>query len=309
MDKNGNKNPTEYAEQFEALLNTLDYTMDKLDDGSYAVWDTATRNYVQIDSEDGKFENAQDVADRLSAQIEERIIEAVRDGIEEVLPSIDPKSYENSGIKPPEDFPSADVKELNELLKKDQILRDAMITEGWDSDIGYIDLLANHLEDVNFDRLFEEKYFDKITIDENDADAVIPDNGNLNVHLSISDDVLSELLRNSDFEFGEQTEDVKYRGLNADLEAAGIEYGDLYVDFDMSQSEEPAYTLVLQMTDDSKKEYINYDSELLHNPDGRLNVPDTIKAAVNNAVEQYHEGKSLNEILDNYKAKEDKEID
>lgn len=303
MDANGKLNPTE---RFENMLAVMDYTMDKLDDGSYAVWDTQTRNYVQVDSEDGKFEKASDVTDRLWNAIEEQIVENFRDGVEEVLASINPEVYRD--YTPPEEIP-ADVKALDELLLTDQVLREQMIEQGWESDIGYIELLSRQLDDVSFARMFDEKYFDRVFVDENDEDAVLVENGNMNVHLAAYDDVYTELLRNSEYELGEQTEDVRYGNYPVDFEQlkdeTGYEYADLYVDFDLNGKEDPAYTLIVTAGDD-KQTFTDFEPKFGESS-GRLKVPDEIKAAVVHAVEQHYE-KPLDEVLQDCK-KADKEIE
>lgn len=284
-DKNGNKNPTELAEQFADMLSVVDYTIEKTEKG-YTIFDTQTGDYIRSDTtgDTREYKNAEDIADRVSAAIDEVILSSVQDGIEETL-----KSF-NKEI--PDDFPTT-AKELDEYLKTNQDIKSNMEEAGYDYDIGYVDLLANHLGDVNLDRLFEEKYYDAVWVDEYDADAVVYDDNLLDVHLCVNDDLLTDLIVNSDFDLGDQTESIRYLGHRPlDKEDAGIEYGDLYVDYD--ENKNPVYELNLQMSDDSKQCFFSDGKE-----NNRLTVSDEMAAAIQNAVEQHFE-KSLDEVIQDF---------
>lgn len=302
MDKNGNMNATEYAEQFNAMLSVADYSMDKLENGDYAVFDNQLGQYLDADydAEEGSFKTARDVADRLAGTIEENILENVQEGIEEAL--------EKLGKEVPDELP-IQPEDIMEYLNSNPDVKQAMLEEnaGWEYDIGYIDLLANHLDEVNFERLFDEKYFDKVFVDPNDEDAVLIEDDIASVHLSITDDVVSDILRLTDFDLKEQSADVRSHFQNVDLEDAGIDYTDLYVTFDLNNKEEPSFEFIIQMSDDDKKTYTSYEDKS-GGDDGKFCASDELKNAAKNALAEY-EGKDFDKAISDYKEQSDKELE
>lgn len=304
MDKNGNMNATEYAEQFNAMLSVADYSMDKLENGDYAVFDNQLGQYLDVDYDteegEGSFKTARDVADRLAGTIEENILENVQEGIEEAL--------EKLGKKAPDELPIT-AEDIMEYLNSNPDVKQAMLEEnaGWEHDIGYVDLLANHLDEVNFERLFDEKYFDKVFVDPNDEDAVLIEDDIASVHLSITDDVVSDILRLTDFDLKEQSEDVRSRFQNVDLEDAGIDYTDLYVTFDLNNKEEPSFEFIIQMSDDDKKTYTSYEDKS-GGDDGKFCASSVLKNAAKNALAEY-EGKDFDKAISDYKEQSDKELE
>jgi len=298
MDKNGNMNATEYAEQFNAMLGVADYSMDKLENGDYAVYDNQLGYY--LDADEGEFKTARDVADRLAGTIEENILENVQEGIEETL--------EKLGKEVPDELPII-AEDIMEYLNSNPDVKQAMLEEnaGWEHDIGYVDLLANHLDEVNFERLFDEKYFDKVFIDPNDEDAVLIEDDVASVHLFITDDVVSDILRLTDFDLKEQSEDVRSHFQNVDFEDAGIDYTDLYVTFDLNNKEEPSFEFIIQMSDDDKKTYTSYEDKS-GGDDGKFCAFSVLKNAAKNALAEY-EGKDFDKAISDYKEQSDKELE
>lgn len=298
MDKNGNMNATEYAEQFNAMLSVADYSMDKLENGDYAVYDNQLGYY--LDADEGEFKTARDVADRLAGTIEENILENVQEGIEETL--------EKLGKEAPDELPIT-AEDIMEYLNSNPDVKQAMLEEnaGWEHDIGYVDLLANHLDEVNFERLFDEKYFDKVFVDPNDEDAVLIEDDVASVHLSITDDVVSDILRLTDFDLKEQSADVRSHFQNVDLEDAGIDYTDLYVTFDLNNKEEPSFEFIIQMSDDDKKTYTSYEDKS-GGDDGKFVAMEELKSAAKNALSEY-EGKDFDKAISDYKEQSDKELE
>lgn len=304
MDKNGNMNATEYAEQFNAMLGVADYSMDKLENGDYAVFDNQLGQYLDADYDteegEGSFKTARDVADRLAGTIEENILENVQEGIGETL--------EKLGLDIPGHLPIL-PEEIMEFLNSNPNVKQAMLEEnaGWEHDIGYVDLLANHLDEVNLERLFDEKYFDKVFVDPNDEDAVLIEDDIANVHLSITDDVVSDILRLTDFDLKEQSADVRSHFQNVDLEDAGIDYTDLYVTFDLNNKEEPSFEFIIQMSDDDKKTYTSYEDKS-GGDDGKFCASAELKNAAKNALSEY-EGKDFDKAISDYKEQSDKELE
>lgn len=304
MDKNGNMNATEYAEQFNAMLGVADYSMDKLENGDYAVFDNQLGQYLDVDYDteegEGSFKTARDVADRLAGTIEENILENVQEGIEEAL--------EKLGKEVPDELP-IQPEDIMEYLNSNPDVKQAMLEEnaGWEHDIGYVDLLANHLDEVNLERLFDERYFDKVFVDPNDEDAVLIEDDVASVHLSITDDVVSDILRLTDFDLKEQSADVRSHFQNVDLEDAGIDYTDLYVTFDLNNKEEPSFEFIIQMSDDDKKTYTSYEDKS-GGDDGKFCASAELKNAAKNALAEY-EGKNFDKAISDYKEQSDKELE
>ena len=298
MDKNGNNNATEYAEQFNAMLGVADYSMDKLENGDYAVYDNQLGCY--LDADEGEFKTAKDVADRLAGTIEENILENVQEGIEETL--------EKFGKEVPDELPIT-AEDIMEYLNSNPDVKQAMLEEnaGWEYDIGYVDLLANHLDEVNFERLFDEKYFDKVFVDPNDEDAVLIEDNIASVHLSITDDIVSDILRLTDFDLKEQSEDVRSHFQNVDIEQAGIDYTDLYVTFDLNNKEEPSFEFIIQMSNDDKKTYTSYEDKS-GGDNGKFYASAELKNAAKNALSEY-EGKEFDTVITEYKEQSDKELE
>lgn len=298
MDKNGNMNTTERTEQFNDMLSVADYSMDKLENGEYAVYDNQLGQY--LDADEGEFKTAKDVADRLAGTIEENILENVQEGIEETL--------EKLGKEVPDELPIT-AENIMEYLNSNLDVKQAMVEEnaGWEYDIGYVDLLANHLDEVNFERLFDEKYFDKVFVDPNDEDAVLIEDNIASVHLSITDDVVSDILRLTDFDLKEQSEDVRSLLHDVDMEDAGIDYTDLYVTFDLNNKEEPSFEFIIQMSNDDKKTYTSYEDKS-GGDDGKFSASAELKNAAKNALSEY-EGKEFDKVITEYKEQSDKELE
>lgn len=298
MDKNGNMNVTERTEQFNDMLSVADYSMDKLENGDYAVYDNQLGQY--LDADEGEFKTAKDVADRLAGTIEENILENVQEGIEE--------TFEKLGKEVPDELPIT-AEDIIEYLNSNLDVKQAMLEEnaGWEYDIGYVDLLANHLDEVNFERLFDEKYFDKVFVDPNDEDAVLIEDDIASVHLSITDDVVSDILRLTDFDLKEQSEDVRSLLYDVDMEDAGIDYTDLYVTFDLNNKEEPSFEFIIQMSDDDKKTYTSYEDKS-GGDNGKFIASAELKNAAKNALSEY-EGKEFDKVITEYKEQSDKELE
>jgi diguanylate cyclase (GGDEF)-like protein len=300
------------TEAFENMLAVMDYVVDKNDNGEYMIFDQQTETYLEnYDNPDGTysgntFKTAQEIIDRLDGAIEEHIIENVRDAIEEVLPSIDPAKYEAAGIQPPSETPSGSAMEIAAFLEADPILKDAMITAGYDADVQYVNLLAFDTDNINLEQLFSEKYKDDVEIDKYDSDVVQFDaaEGIIDARVDISDTILTDLLRTTDFDFGEQESAVR-SGADVDLEAAGIEYADLYVTYHEDSSPE-TYVLSVQMTDDNKL-YFHSDANTLEGEHALL-VPNEMKEAVNAAITEHFDGKSMEEVFKDFREEEKTDI-
>lgn len=303
-------NLSEFASPVDALENmmaVMDYVIDKNDKGEYMIFDQQTEVYLEnYDSPDGKysgntFKNAQEIIDRVSGAIEEYIVENIVDGIEETLAGIDPAKYEKAGIAPPA-TPSASVEEIDNLLKTDPILKEEMVVRGYNADIQYIDLLANHIDGVNLEELFSEKWFGDVTVDDFDNDAAMYDSDTkaLNVRVDVSAELVTELLRYTDFDFGEQEQTVR-SGYPLDYEKAGIEYADLYVTYNENNKPD-IYMLSVQNSDDSKQ-YFQTDADISKGERPMI-VGDDVKNAVNNAVSAHFDGKNIDEIFNDFHIEE-----
>ncbi len=289
------------AEALESMMAVMDYVIDKNDKGQYMIFDQQTETYLEnYDNSDGTysgntFKNAQEIVDRVWTAIEEQIIENIRDAIEDVLPSISPARYEEAGLTPPSEVPSGSVQEIDALLKADWLLKNEMITAGYDADIKYIDLLANHIEDVNLERLFSEKWFGFVMVDDIDRDVAQydPETKILDVRVDVADELVTELLRSTDFDFGKQEQDVR-SGSVLDLPEAGIEYADLYAMYHEDNSPD-SFMLSLQMADGNKQYFYSHaDTAKDERP---MVVDENVKNAINNAVTDHFSGKDLSEVF------------
>lgn len=289
------------ADALESMMAVMDYVIDKNDKGQYMIFDQQTETYLEnYDNSDGTysgntFKNAQEIVDRVWTAIEEQIIENIRDAIEDVLPSISPARYEEAGLTPPSEVPSGSVQEIDALLKADWLLKNEMITAGYDADIKYIDLLANHIEDVNLERLFSEKWFGFVMVDDIDRDVAQydPETKILDVRIDVADELVTELLRSTDFDFGKQEQDVR-SGSVLDLPEAGIEYADLYAMYHEDNSPD-SFMLSLQMADGNKQYFYSHaDTAKGERP---MVVDENVKNAINNAVTDHFSGKDLSEVF------------
>lgn len=289
------------ADALESMMAVMDYVIDKNDKGQYMIFDQQTETYLEnYDNSDGTysgntFKNAQEIVDRVWTAIEEQIIENIRDAIEDVLPSISPAKYEEAGLTPPSEVPSGSVQEIDALLKADWLLKNEMITAGYDADIKYIDLLANHIEDVNLERLFSEKWFGFVMVDDIDRDVAQydPETKILDVRVDVADELVTELLRSTDFDFGKQERDVR-SGSVLDLPEAGIEYADLYAMYHEDNSPD-SFMLSLQMADGNKQYFYSHaDTTKDERP---MVVDENVKNAINNAVTDHFNGKDLSEVF------------
>lgn len=284
-----------YAKQFESMLGDMHYAMEKTDDGSFEVYDTQTRNYIN-NGDTNTFDNAGEVVNRLSPAVNEVVLGTMQDGLSEAIDSLDKRI--------PDPFPTS-AEELMKYLEQDnhQDVKNLLLEQGYGKNMEYLDLLANHLDDVKFEHLFDEKFYDDIEVTSNPEPFIyVEQNDVMNVFLEIGTDTLTELLRNTEFEFGEQTEAVKYANKALDTEAADIDFGDLYVDFDMKNEKDPVYELTVTKLSGEQETYFS-------NSEGadRMRVTPEIEKAVINAVEQFS-GKSLEETINDFRKECDKEI-
>lgn len=285
-----------YAKQFESMLGDMHYAMKKTDDGSFEVYDTQTRNYIS-NGETNTFENAGEVVNRLSPAVNEVVLGTMQDGLSEAIDSLDKRILDP--------FPTS-AEELMKYLEQDnhQDVKNLLLEQGYGKNMEYLDLLTNHLDDVKFEHLFDEKFYDDIEVTSNPEPFIyVEQNDVMNVFLEIGTDTLTELLRNTEFEFGEQTEAVKYANKALDTEAADIDFGDLYVDFDMKNEKDPVYELTVTKLSGEQETYFS-------NSEGadRMKVTPEIEKAVINAVEQFS-GKSLEETINDFRKECDKEIE
>lgn len=289
------------ADALESMMAVMDYVIDKNDKGQYMIFDQQTETYLEnYDNSDGTysgntFKNAQEIVDRVWTAIEEQIIENIRDAIEDVLPSISPARYEEAGLTPPSEVPSGSVQEIDALLKADWLLKNEMLAEGYDADIKYIDLLANHIEDVNLERLFSEKWFGYVMVDDIDRDVAQydPETKILDVRVDVADELVTELLRSTDFDFGKQEQDVR-SGSVLDLPEAGIEYADLYAMYHEDNSPD-SFMLSLQMADGNKQYFYSHADTA--KDERSMVVDENVKNAINNAVTDHFNGKDLSEVF------------
>lgn len=291
-------NAKNYAELLEDMMSVMDYTIDKNENGEYQIFDNQTETYLINQHYDtDTFKTAEEITNRVSAAIEETIVENMRDAIEEVLAGIDPARYEGTNITPPTEAPSGSVMEIAALLEADPILREEMIVAGYDADIEYVDLLAYHLDDVNMEQLFSEKWIDDVSVD-GDVEAVLYEDGVLDIHMDVSDAIVSEMIRTS-FDWGEQADDVSH-GHVPDFEQAGIEYADLYVEIPEDAPDKPVYTLSLQMADDSKRYFSTELSGEMKNA-APMVVTDDMKSSITSVLNEHFEGKAIEDVINDYK--------
>ncbi len=66
-----------YAKQFESMLGAMHYSMDKQEDGSYAVYNSQSRSYISSGDDIRSFENAKEVANHINAAIGENIVNSM----------------------------------------------------------------------------------------------------------------------------------------------------------------------------------------------------------------------------------------
>ena len=292
-----------YAKQFESMLGTIHYSMEKQEDGSYAVYNSQSRSYISSGDDIRSFENAKEVAEHINAAIGENIVDSMHEAIANILY----ETYKTDLSTPDEleEFSSiVDADEIDKYIKEHPDVRDKLWEKDYGDNVGYLDLLVNHLDDVNIEYLFDKKFYDDIEVTSNPEPFIyVEQNDVMNVFLEIGTDTLTELLRNTEFEFGEQTEAVKYANKALDTEAADINFGDLYVDFDMKSEKEPVYELTVTKLSGEQETYFS-------NSEGadRMKVTPEIEKAVINAVEQFS-GKSLEETINDFRKECDKEIE
>lgn len=281
-----------YSKQFDSMLGDMHYAMEKTDDGSFEVYDTQTRNYVS-NGDTNTFENAGEVVNRLSSAVNEVVLGTMQDGLSEAIDSLDKRI--------PDPFPTS-AEELVKYLEQDnhRDVKNLLLEQGYGKNMEYLDLLANHLDDVKFERLFDEKFYDDIEVTSN-PEAFIYTGDFMNVYLEIDTDAFSELLRNTEFEFGEQTESVKYAGKPVDLREADIAYWEFYANYDIKGEGDPMYELIVTM-ESGKQHTYNSDAE----GEKRLNVTPEIENAVQNAVETFS-GKSLEDTVKDFSENWNKE--
>ena len=291
-------NAKNYAELLEDMMSVMDYTIDKNSNGEYQIFDNDTQTYLINEAYDtDTFKTAEEITDRVSGAIEETIVENMRDAIEEVLAGIDPARYEGTNITPPTEAPSGSVMEIAAFLEADPILREEMVVAGYDADIEYVDLLAFHLDDVNMEQLFSEKWIDDVSVD-GDAEAVLYEGGVLDIHMDVSNAIVSEMIRTS-FDWGEQADDVSH-GHVPDFEQAGIEYADLYVEIPEDAPDKPVYTLSLQMADDSKQYFSTELSGEMKDASPMV-VTDDMKSSIASVLNEHFEGKAIEDVINDYK--------
>ena len=293
-----------YAELLKDMFSAMDYTIDKNDKGEYQIFDTQTETYLVNEHYDtDTFRTAEEITDRVYVAIAEKIVDDMHEAIAEYLYN----TYKTDSNTPDEleEFSSiVDADEIDKYIKEHPDVCQSLRENGYGSNIEYIDLLVNHLDDVNMEQLFSQKWIDDISIDSDPLDAVIYDaeDGVLDIHLTASDAIVSEMLKIS-FDWGKQTETVLFHGHVPDFKQAGIDYADLYVEFREADPEKPVYTISLQMTDDSKQ-YFSTE------PDANTKlmiVTDDMKTSANAVISDYFEGKSIKEIIDE-KKHEDKDM-
>ncbi len=289
-------NAKNYAELLEDLMSVMDYTIDKNENGEYQIFDQQTETYLTNEHYDtDTFKTAEEIIDRISAAVDE-YCESAQDVIEEALYQLDRDI--------PEDFPITADK-LDKFIKENPDVYQNLMEDGYDSDIEYIDLLANHLGDVNMEQLFSQKWIDDVSVD-TDADAVMyyAESGVLDVHLNVSDAIVSEMIRTS-FDWGEQADDVSH-GHVPDFKQAGIEYADLYVEFREIDLEKPVYTLSLQMSDDSKRYFSTELSGDMKDATPMV-VTDDMKSSISSVLKEHFDNKIIDEVIVE-KKNEDRDI-
>ena len=290
-------NAKNYAELLEDMMSVMDYTIDKNENGEYQIFDQQTETYlINEQYNTDTFRTAEEITDRVSAAISEYVCESMQDAVEETLNQLDKDI--------PEDFPIT-AKELDNYIKSNPDVYQSLKEAGYDNDIEYLDLLANHLEEVNLEQLFSQKWIDDVSVDA-DADAVMyyAENGVLDVHLNVSDAIVSEMIRTS-FDWGEQADDVSH-GHVPDFKQAGIEYADLYVEFREIDLEKPVYTLSLQMSDDSKRYFSTELSGDMKDATPMV-VTDDMKSSISSVLNEHFDSKIIDEVIVE-KKNEDRDI-
>lgn len=241
----------EYADKFVSMLEVMDCQLTQNENGSYCVYDEQSGDFRHNADGIAEFNSAAEIVENLEALIVERIVENMENVFDESV-TID-------GDAP------AGLEEIDKFLKNNPDVVNNLNEIGYNYDVEYIDLLVNHVNDVQLEDIFYN-FIDEIWIDEHDAEAVIFDeigSGELTMsaHLSMTDKAVEELLNASEI----NSEDRK-----------NIEYVDLYAEYSLAF--DPQYTVVATMP--NSKFYAATEEDSLH-------LPDNLKTAIDTTVEKH----------------------
>lgn len=274
-------NAKNYAELLEDMMSVMDYTIDKNENGEYQIFDNDTETYLtNLLYETDTFKSATEIVIRVDATIDERIVDNMKDAVEETLQKLD--------MDVPDPFPFT-AKELDEFIKSNPDVYQELQESGYDCDLEYIDLLANHLNDVNMEQLFSEKWVDDMNIDD---DAFFEEDV-VDLHVATSETLVSEMIRSS-FDWGKE-------GFNRSFEEMGVEYADLMVQIHEDEPDNPVFIVSLQMYDDSKMYFSNLPDktdDAMCKVVKPMVVTDDMKTSFEAVFNEHFEGKSVEEIFE-----------